>query len=64
MESVNIESYWNDREDKAEEVHVPGIPTNVLRGSPVRVFVDRSYLMADAIVEDAHTSEEEMRENR
>ena len=64
VESVNIESYWNDREDKAEEVPVSGIPTSVIQGSPVRVFVDRDYLMADAVIEDACTSEEEMRDNR
>ena len=64
VESANIESYWNDRKDKAEEVHVPGIPTSIIQGSPVRVFVDRDYLMADAIFENEHTSEEEMRDNR
>ena len=64
VESVNIKSYWNDREDKAEEVRVSGIPTSIVKGSPVRVFVDRDYRMADAVIEDAYTSEETMRESR
>lgn len=64
VESVNIESYWNDRQDRAEEVCVPGIPTSIVQGAPVRVFVDRDYLMADTIFENEHTSEEEMKDNR
>ena len=64
VESVNIRSYWNDRADKAEQVDVPGIPTSIVKGSPIRVFVDGNRLLADVVVEDATTSDEEIIENR
>ena len=64
IESVNIKSYWNDREDKAKQIHVPGIPMSVVKGAPVRVFVDQDRFMADTIVEDSNTSKKEILENR
>ena len=64
IESVNIRSYWNGREDKAEQVHVPGIPASIVRGSPIRVFVDRERLIDGIIVEDANMSEEDITKNR
>ena len=64
VESVNVRSYWNDREDKAEQAHVPSIPASIIKDSPVHVFVDRHRLIDAIVVEDANTSKEDIIKNR
>ena len=64
VESLIVKHYWNDREDKATKVDIPGVPTSVVKGAPIRVFVEARHLLADAVVEGPETTDEEMRANR
>lgn len=64
VESLIVKHYWNDREDKATKVDIPGVPTSVVKGSPIRVFVEARRLLADAVVEGPETTEEEIKANR